>query len=245
MTDNRPTLEIIAPSIDEAIEEGLAQLGLSREHVEINVLDKGSTGLFGLRSRQVRIQIIVVSDSQGNRNLTPESTLAADTPDNATAPVRNHEQIIETARSTISDLLEKMNIEANLDVYIGDTYGADNRTPVHVDINGDDLSILIGHRGETLNALQYIARLILGKELEHAIPLNVDVDGYRKRREEQIRQLARRIADQVNETQRSLSLEPMPANERRLAHIELQDDKAVYTESTGAGRYRKVVIYPQ
>jgi spoIIIJ-associated protein len=245
MTDSRPTLEIIAPTIDEAIEEGLAQLGLAREDVEINVLDKGSTGLFGLRSRQVRIQIIVVSDSQENHNLMPESTRNADTPDNANALVMNHEQIIETARSTVSDLLEKMNVESTLDVYIGDTYGSDNRTPVNIDISGDDLSILIGHRGETLNALQYIARLILGKELEHAVPLNIDVDGYRKRREVQIRQLARRMADQVNETQRSLSLEPMPANERRLAHLELQDDQTIYTESTGSGRYRKVVIYPQ
>ena len=165
--------------------------------------------------------------------------------DDFTITSTNHEHIIETARSTVNDLLEKMSIEATLDVYIGETYGTENRTPVHIDIHGDDLNILIGHRGETLNALQYIARLILGKELEHAVPLSIDVGGYRKRREEQIRQLARRMANQVIETQHKLSLEPMPANERRLAHLELQDDQYVYTESTGAGRNRKVVIFPQ
>ncbi len=245
MTDSRPTLEIIAPTIDEAIDKGLIQLGLSREQVEINVLDKGNTGLFGLRSRQARIQIVVINDQEENSKMLSNTESTADIRDDLTTTITDHEHIIETARSTVNDLLEKMSIEATLDVYIGETYGSENRTPVHIDINGEDLSILIGHRGETLNALQYIARLILGKELEHAVPLNIDVGGYRKRREEQVRQLARRMANQVIETQHKLSLEPMPANERRLAHLELQDDQEVYTESTGSGRNRKVVIYPQ
>ena len=244
MTDNRPTLEIIAPTIDEAIDKGLIQLGLSREQVEINVLDTGNTGLFGLRSRQARIQIVVINDQEANSKILDDPELSEKIHDDVTITT-NHEHIIETARSTVNDLLEKMSIEATLDVYIGETYGTENRTPVHIDIHGDDLNILIGHRGETLNALQYIARLILGKELEHAVPLNIDVDGYRKRREEQVRQLARRMANQVIETQHKLSLEPMPPNERRLAHLELQDDQYVYTESTGSGRNRKVVIFPQ
>ena len=245
MTEDRPTLEIIAPTIDEAIDKGLTQLGLSRDLVEINVLDSGNTGLFGLRSRQARIQIIVINNQDNDSNLTIDPDTTDKPKEKITTNETNHDHIIETARSTLSDLLEKMNIEAELDVYLGETYGSENRTPVHIDILGNDLSILIGHRGETLNALQYIARLILSKELEHAIPLNIDVDGYRKRREEQVRQLARRMAIQVIETQNRLSLEPMPPNERRLAHLELQDDQEVYTESTGSGRYRKVVIYPQ
>jgi len=243
MTENRPTLEIIAPTVDEAIAKGLVELGLSQDEVDVKVLDEGSTGLFGLRSRQARVQLVVHNNAEENRKLTDDLKLAADTP--VSDITVDHEYIIEAARSTIKDLLEKMKIEATIDVYVGETYGSENRTPFHVDISGDDLSILIGHRGETLNSLQYIARLILGKELGHAIILSIDVDGYRKRREEQVRQLARRMADQVMDTQHSLALEPMPANERRLAHLELQEDQQVYTESTGAGRYRKVVIYPQ
>jgi len=244
MKENRPTIEIIAPTVDEAIAKGLAELGVSREEVDVKVLDEGNTGLFGLRSRQARIQIIVHNNLETHlKSDTTTPKLATDTPENDTS--MDHEYVLEAVRSIINDLLENMNIEATIDVYVGETYGSENRTPFHVDIHGDDLSILIGHRGETLNSLQYIARLILGKELEHAIPLSIDVDGYRKRREEQIRQLARRMADQVMDTQRSLALEPMPANERRLAHLELQEDIQVYTESTGTGRYRKVVIYPQ
>ena len=245
MTETRPTLEIIAPSVDEAIDKGLAQLGLSRDQVEINVLDTGNSGLFGLRSRQARIQIVILADQETNISSVTKNDSYTDVSDYGATDNLNQDQIVETTRGTIKELLEKMSIDAELEVYTGEAYGAENRTPVHVDILGKDLNILIGHRGETLNSLQYISRLMLGKELAHSVPLNIDVGGYRKRREEQIRQLARRMADQVIETQRSLSLEPMPANERRLAHLELQDDQDVYTESTGSGRFRKVVIYLQ
>ena len=116
--------------------------------------------------------------------------------------------------------------------------------PILVDIKGDDLSILIGRRAKTLNALQYITRLILGKELEHGVPLSIDVEGYRERRETQVRQLARRVAEQVADTKREQALEPMPPNERRFAHLELQDEDLVYTESTGVEPNRKVIIKP-
>ena len=129
--------------------------------------------------------------------------------------------------------------------YFGEADDDQSRVPVHVDIHGQDLSILIGRKAETLNALQFISKLIVGKELEHSIPLLVDVEGYRKRRERQIRQLAQRVAEQVQETDRSQALEPMPPNERRLVHIELRNNPNVTTESTGEGNRRKVVIYPQ
>jgi spoIIIJ-associated protein len=137
-----------------------------------------------------------------------------------------------------------MNLEASVSATFGDPGDNLPHPPILVDIKGDDLSVLIGRRAKTLNALQYITRLILGKELEHGIPLSIDVEGYRERREMQVRQLARRVADQVADTQREQALEPMPPNERRFAHLELQDEELVYTESIGAEPNRKVIIYP-
>jgi spoIIIJ-associated protein len=96
-----------------------------------------------------------------------------------------------------------------------------------------------------LDALQYITRLIVGKEMEQSISLIVDVEGYRKRRESQIRKLAHRVADQVHQTGRSQALEPMPPNERRIIHISLRENPNVYTESTDEGYRRKVVIHPE
>ncbi len=253
MSDNRATLEIIAPTIDEAVEKGLADLGLTRQDVDVEIMDEGSGGLFGLGSRQARVMLIVKGakvavgepDSAPDEDTVsePESWQAAL---DETPKPQSDANVVDVAQSVVSDLLFKMHIDdAKVDAYLGDPYGPMKRVPVHVDIYGDDLSILIGHRGETLEALQYIARLMLGKELERSVPLIIDVEGYRSRREQQIRRLTRRIADQVVQTNRSQSLEPMPANERRIAHLELQDDKEVYTESSGAGRQRKVVIFPK
>jgi spoIIIJ-associated protein len=112
-------------------------------------------------------------------------------------------------------------------------------------VHGDDLSILIGRRAETLNALQYISNLIVSKELGKPLSLVIDVEGYRARREGQIRQLARRMADQAIKTGRRQVLEPMPANERRIIHLELRDNENVVTESIGEEPRRKVTILPK
>jgi len=111
-----------------------------------------------------------------------------------------------------------------------------------VDIQGDDLSILIGKRSETLSALQYISSLIVGKELGRWTPMIIDVQGYRSRRERALRQLARRMADQAVATGRRQVLEPMPASERRVVHLELRNHPHVYTESMGEEPNRKVTI---
>ena len=121
---------------------------------------------------------------------------------------------------------------------------SDDRVRIQVEIFGDDLSILIGKRAETLNALQYITRLIVGKEVGHGVSLMVDVEGYRSRREQSLRQLARRMASQAVKTGRRQMLEPMPANERRIIHIELRDNEEVTTSSVGEEPRRKVTITP-
>jgi len=114
-----------------------------------------------------------------------------------------------------------------------------------LDIHGDDLSILIGRRGETLTALQYITRLIVGKELKRPVAVLIDIEGYRARRESQIRRLAQQMAKQAIETSQTMSLEPMPAYERRVVHIELRDNPDVDTVSVGERDQRKVTIIPR
>jgi spoIIIJ-associated protein len=239
MNNNRATLEVIAQSVEEAIEKGLTDLGLDRDKVEITVLDEGGQGLLGLGSRQARVRISVIGE---------EESLLADTKiDSEQEQTSSDQQLDETLKLTeeiVSELLEKMNLVANVKARYGEESDKLPFRPILVDITGNDLSILIGRRAKTLNALQYITRLILGKELEHGIPLSIDVEGYRGRREQQVRQLARRVAEQVADTKREQALEPMPPNERRFAHIELQDLDSVYTESIGQDPNRKVIIYP-
>jgi spoIIIJ-associated protein len=267
MSENRASLEIIAPTVEEAVAKGLEDLGLTQDAVDIEVLDPGSRGLFGLGSRQARIRLMIKSvrtaprvdeSARQEKVIVPLGKPMALTETDSEAPPVEVRPVSDTkkqveddftlqvARDTVIDLLEKMKINhAQVTAQFGEAEDAHSKAPVLVDVRGKDLSILIGPRAETLNALQYIASLIVSKELGHSIPMVVDVEGYRKRREQQVRQLARRLADQAIKTGRRQILEPMPANERRLVHIELRDNPNVTTQSVGEEPHRKVTIIPE
>jgi spoIIIJ-associated protein len=246
--ETRATLEIIAPTVEEAVEKGLAELSLKREDVDIEILDEGKQGLFGLGGRQSRIRLTLKSaDQEPSASSTQEEeshSTASEQVDDTGDP--DQENIRAIAQATVSELLEKMRIhKATVTTRIDQNGGRDGVDSIIVDINGDDLSILIGKRAETLNALQYITRLIVGKEVGRGVNLVVDVEGYRSRRERSLRQLAQRMASQAVKSGRRQTLEPMPANERRFIHIELKDHDEVYTESVGEEPRRKVTIIPK
>jgi spoIIIJ-associated protein len=248
--ESRATLEIIAPSVEEAVEKGLGELGLKREDVDIEILDEGKQGLFGLGGRQSRVRLTLKTPDQeeyivaGDRYETHPEEPAAEEEPAAVDP--EQENIRAIAQATVSELLEKMHIhKATVTTRVDPNTTREGIPTIIVDINGDDLSILIGKRAETLNALQYITRLIVGKEVGRGINLVVDVEGYRVRRERSLRQLAQRMANQAIKSGRRQTLEPMPANERRFIHIELKDNQHVYTESVGEEPRRKVTIIPK
>jgi spoIIIJ-associated protein len=268
--NEKPTLEIIAPTVEEALAQGLAQLGLPAEAVSMEVLDAGSKGLFGLGGRQVRVRLTVKSEEEG---VTPEPAPLASKPDQKPAPVfpppsggvskkksqpqpqepapspapkdsNEPDELLNMAEETVSKLLYHMKLQAQVSAHYEETDREDRRT-IHVDVRGDDLSILIGRRSETLNAFQYVASLMVGKEVQQWVQLVVDVEGYRSRRESQLRRMARRMAEQAVKTGRRQVLEPMSSNERRIIHLELRDHPAVTTESIGEDPYRKVTIIPK
>lgn len=243
MNDQRETLEVNAPTVDEAIKKGLQELGVERSAVDIEVLDEGSQGLFGLGSRDSKI-LISVADLSDDRQIVAEST-PEPSPAEETVEWEKPEVVDDTlaiVKQIVEELLSKMGVAADV-VAVYDEDDSEVRT-VNIDVNGKDLSILIGRNGETLNAFQFITKLIAGKELGRAVPLKIDVEGYRARREKQLRNLAQKMAEQVINTGQSLALEPMTPAERRIVHIELRNNQDVYTESLGDGNRRKVVIYP-
>ncbi|MCL4530942.1 MAG: KH domain-containing protein, partial [Chloroflexi bacterium] len=143
-------------------------------------------------------------------------------------------------RSSIKLKLLFQNCFSKWEAQVSAHYGEarEDRRPIMVDIRGGDLGVLIGRRGETLNAFQYVASLMVGKETNQFAQLIVDVEGHRDRRERQLRQLARRMAEQVTKSGRKLTLEPMTAAERRIIHMELRDHPAVTTQSTGEEPHR-------
>jgi spoIIIJ-associated protein len=258
----RTTLEIIAPTVEEAIAQGLAQLGLTADAVSVEVLDAGSKGLFGLGKTQVRVRLTVNGPAEEKVVETgpaipepePKPVVQTQVPSSHAqrepAPVKEsestleHDPILDHTESVVSKLLHLMGLEAQVSAHYGET-DRDDRRYINVDVRGSDLSVLIGRRSETLNAFQYVASLIIGKETQQFIQLTVDVEGYRNRREKQLVQMAKRMADQVAKNGRKQTLEPMPSAERRIIHIALRDHPAVTTESTGEDPYRKVVILPR
>ena len=275
--NEKPTLEIIASTVEEALAQGLAQLGLPAEAVSMEVLDAGTKGLFGLGGRQVRVRLTVKTDEDEasveathpvskpdhkpfDQTPWPDSQDGQDKPVSVSKkraePKKKEpalkpefkdgsgtDELLNLAEETVSKLLYHMNLQAQVSAHYEETDRDDRRT-ILVDVRGDDLSILIGRRSETLNAFQYVASLMVGKEVQQWVQLVVDVEGYRSRREDQLRRMARRMAEQTVKTGRRQVLEPMSANERRIIHIELREYPAVTTESIGEDPYRKVTIIP-
>jgi spoIIIJ-associated protein len=246
--NEKTTLEIIAPTVEEAIVQGLAELGLTADAVSVEVLDAGNKGLFGFGKHQVRVRLTVnTGDSEPAQQLEP---IPASKPEAQVDSIKEVESpseadpLLDHTEAVISRLLHLLNLEAQVSAHYGER-DREERRNVHVDIRGNDLSILIGRRSETLNAFQYIASLIVGKEVQDWVQLVIDVEGYRERREKQLIQMAKRMADQVAKSGRRQTLEPMPSAERRIIHIALRDHPDVLTESTGEDPHRKVTIVPK
>jgi spoIIIJ-associated protein len=245
MTDKRMSLEIIAPSVEDALEQAAAELGLPKEAFDIEVLDEGTKGLFGLGGRQARIRLTVRPGFQPEPGVSTQQAPTGEPELEAAQPREGDEDALRIAQDTVKELLQRMGIEARVEGRWGQADAPDKVQPLYIDIHGKDLSILIGRRGETLAALQYITRMIVGKEFKRPVAVLIDIEGYRSRREDQLRRLARRMASQATETSRTMTLEPMPAFERRIIHMELRDNPDVDTLSVGESNRRKVTIIPK
>ena len=225
--NDRTNVEKIAPTVEEAVAEGLAELGLTEESVDVEVLDAGSRGLLGLGGRQARVRLSV-------------KTLNAEIPSSPQVL----DESVNLARGIVIEMLEKMSVTAEVEAHLGqpDDQG---ETPILVNITGDDLGMLIGRHAEILNAMQYLVNQMLSRKLERWVQVVIDVEGYRARRETQLRQLANRMADQAVKTGRRQNLEPMPAGDRRIIHIALRDHTEVTTQSVGEEPTRKVTVIPK
>jgi spoIIIJ-associated protein len=149
--------------------------------------------------------------------------------------VTSEEDVVEVAKEVIETLLRLMGVTGVVET-------SSDEMPVSFNIEGEDLGILIGRRGQALSCLQYIVRLVVAGRLKAWLPLNVDVCGYKGRRRESLQRLAMRLAEQVGLRRRAITLEPMPPDERRIVHLALANHPDVVTNSIGEGEDRKVVI---
>ena len=217
-------LEMSGKTVEEAIQRALAELGVSREEVKVTVLKESKHGVLGLGAEEARIRV---------EPLVPIPKKESD--------------IADAAKGIIEALLAMMGVAASASVVspARSFVQGEATAPIALDIQGDDLGILIGRRGQTLSCLQYIVRLIVGHQTEAWVPIIIDVEGYKQRRYEALQALAKRIAEQVKAGGEPFTLEPMSAYERRIIHLALAEHPDVTTQSIGEGEARKVVILPK
>lgn len=213
------SIEATGKDVDEAVENGLFDLDLERHEVTIEVLSEGRAGLFGIGGEPAKVR------------LTPFS------------PEEPEGEVVDFALDTLDELLELMDLDAEATVRAPETPGDGvGLVQAVLDVTGEDMGVLIGRRGSTMASLQYIVNLIVSRKHKGEAPFSVDVEGYRRRREQSLQDLAFRTAERVRRSGRPATLEAMPANERRIVHLALAKDPTVGTASVGEGESRKVRI---
>lgn len=216
------SLEFSARTVEEATQKALEQLGLTADEVEVTVLKEGKSGFLGLGSEEATVRVTPVHQA------SQENSLAA------------------LSKEVLEELLRLMKLEAEVQIKssLSEEAGSE-RESIALDVSGDDLGILIGRRGETLASLQYIVRIIMAHHQQMMVPLTVDVEGYKQRRYRALRELALNLAQKAKTTGQSMTLEPMPADERRIVHLALSVNHEVTTQSDGEGDVRRVIIRPK
>jgi len=217
-----------APTVEEAIELGLKELDADRDEAEVEILSRGKTGFLGIGSVPARVRVKRISVGRNDAGV-PTATENGDTTAAGVASAAVG-RILEAAGVNVSRTLRSAN-------------DPESGGPI-IDLSGEDSGLLIGRRGQTLQALQFLVNLIVRKQFE-GVRVVLDVENYRQRRENQLKDMATKVAERVAQTNRSITLEPMPPADRRIIHTSLTDHPGVSTESTGEGEGRKVTILPK
>ena len=248
------SIRVSAKTVDDAITEALIQLGVTSDRLEYEVIEKGSAGFLGIGMKQAVIE--------ARRKPEPVAEVKEETiPVEEVKPSVVKEQVSEPVQEKQEEKAEeeparkKVSDEAikAVEAFLNDTLKAmdmaveivsevDSEGALSVEMKGSNMGILIGKRGQTLDALQYLANRVANKHQDGYVRVKLDTENYRARREETLRHLAKNIAFKVKRTRRAVSLEPMNPYERRIIHAALQSDPHVTTHSEGEEPYRKVVV---
>jgi spoIIIJ-associated protein len=227
------SLEIEAKSIEEAIETACLQLDVPREKLEIDILNSGSTGIFGIvGSKKAKIRATVKEESVEPAPEVPVLLQEEPAPDNV--PLPETDMVVE-AQTVIQDILTRMGLETTLVV-------RKEKETLHVRIEGDKSGLLIGRRGQTLDALQYLITRILNRKGSDKIKVVLDSGDYRSRRKTYLEDLALKMAEKSKQTGKPVVISPLNAHDRRIIHLTLEKDKSLKTFSRGEGHLKKMII---
>jgi len=219
-------------SVEEAIQSALKQLTLDKDQVEIEVIDEGKKGFLGIfGSTRAIVKVI-------EKNMGQADELDIDLNADKKAEPENAAAHIDGVKVFLREVAGNMGVQVEVESEI-----KDNHVTFH--LSGDKIAILIGKRGKTLNAIQYLTQLVLNKDGRYFRSVTVDAEGYRNRRKETLIELAQKMAAKAIRIEGKVALEPMPAYERKIIHSALQHSTEVATYSDGVEPHRYIVIEPK
>ena len=241
-------LEVEAVTVQEAITKASTTLGLSSDRLEIEVIEEEKSGLLGLFSKPAKIRVREKGKNSDNSTVKEDKSKEASSEEN-----KSSDSTVSVTSSDSKNTDRKVN-EVDVDKFLADLFKAmdieveieknfnEAEKQMEINMSGPKMGLLIGKRGQTLDALQYLISLVLNKNSDEYIKVKLDTENYRERRKETIENLAKNVAKKVKKSGRPAFLEPMNPYERRIIHAALQDDKYVETHSEGDEPHRKVVV---
>lgn len=232
------TLEKSARTEDAAIAAALEELGMDRDDVSVEIIERAKSGFLGIGASPAVVRVSYecpdedVKPAVGKK--TAEST-AAPAAEKA-APVVDEDPEYAAVRTFLTGLLERMGVKAELEFSRRENGG------INVNLSGGNMGVIIGRRGETLDAIQHLTNYVVNKGSDKRMHVSIDAEAYRSKREESLTKLAEKMAEKAIKYKRSMALEPMNSYERHVIHTALQNYPGVTTSSTGVEPNRRVVV---
>ena len=249
-------IQVSAKTVEDAVLEAAMKLATTREHLEYEVIEKGSAGFLGFGAKPAIIKARALSDE--------EIAKAEVKPEPVKEPVKHEVKKAEPVKVEEAEVKEEIPAPAKKAVVPGKEISAEDflkdvfkamdmvvdikvtenkeENTIDIELSGEEMGVLIGKRGQTLDSLQYLVSLVVNKYSDEYVRVKIDTENYRERRKETLENLARNIAYKVKRTRKTVSLEPMNPYERRVIHSALQNDRYVTTHSEGEEPYRRVVV---
>ena len=240
--------EFSGKSVEDALTQATVELGVTSDQLNYEVVEKGSSGLFGIGSKEAVIRVSLKSDEDEapvSTETVEETKTEESVPEvsEASSEEREVKKVAdpEVAKKAVCDFLNEVFDAMDLEVTITTEYSEADNT-INVDLAGPEMGIIIGKRGSTLDSLQYLTNLALNRRVDEYTRVKIDTEDYRRRRKDTLENLAKNMAYKVKRNKRPVSLEAMNPYERRVIHYALQNDEYVTTHSEGEEPYRHVVI---
>ena len=256
-------IQVSAKTVEDAVLEAAMKLATTREHLEYEVIEKGSAGFLGFGAKPAVIKARALTDEEIEKNekqpesvkevvkkeakkeikkeVKKEEPVKAPKAEKAEEPAVVKKEAVSGKEISAEDFLKDVFKAMDMVVEIKVTENKEEKT-MDIELSGEDMGVLIGKRGQTLDSLQYLVSLVVNKYSDEYIRVKIDTENYRERRKETLENLARNIAYKVKRTRKTVSLEPMNPYERRVIHSALQNDRYVTTHSEGEEPYRRVVV---